>query len=141
MNQAIGPNANGTADGQGLWLPASMFLVYLKESAIVNPTPSDLWVLVDEHPDSINDAAFSFIMPLGTFVTKWMDTPAKHHAEACGFSFSDGHVEMHRWVRADAIPAVTYNPLTKPNTVLADPDILWVAKRTSARADGQPLPY
>lgn len=39
----------------GGWLPSPPWRVYGKMDAIVNPVKT--WVLVDEHPDSINDAA------------------------------------------------------------------------------------
>ena len=29
--------------------------------------------------------------------TKIIDTPASYHNGACGFSFADGHAEIHRW--------------------------------------------
>lgn len=142
MNQAIGPNSSGTSVGQGLWLPAPPYLVYLKEGDIVNPSPSDLWLLVDEHPDSINDAAFAFQMPSSSAATTWVDVPAKYHNNSCGFSFTDGHSEIHKWQSPDLIAPVTYSPLPKPLPLqLHNPDILWLAHHTSARADGQPLPY
>jgi prepilin-type N-terminal cleavage/methylation domain-containing protein/prepilin-type processing-associated H-X9-DG protein len=141
MNQAIGPGGDGTANGQGSWLPASQFFVYCKESAFINPNPFDLWLLVDEHPDSINDGGFAFIMPTSPLTAKWQDMPARHHGGSCPFSFTDGHVETHRWLFPNVIPPVTFTTLPKPIAAPLDPDILWVARRTSARVDGQPLPY
>jgi prepilin-type N-terminal cleavage/methylation domain-containing protein len=44
----------------GGWLPPSLFETYGKLSAIRNPAKT--WVLIDEHPDSINDAAFAVKM-------------------------------------------------------------------------------
>ena len=43
--------------GRGSWLASSTWRTYDKQSVIVNPTKT--WVFVDEHPDSINDAAFA----------------------------------------------------------------------------------
>src|SRR6266550_9151716 len=42
--------------GNGGWLPVPNWRTYSKLSNIALPTKT--WVLVDEHPDSINDAAF-----------------------------------------------------------------------------------
>jgi prepilin-type N-terminal cleavage/methylation domain-containing protein/prepilin-type processing-associated H-X9-DG protein len=142
MNQAIGPNATGNATGQGFWLPYPNFLVFIRESDITSPDPSSLWVMVDEHPDSINDASFAFQMPNSQSATEWIDVPAKYHGDACGFSFADGHSEIHKWQSPDQIPGVTYTALAKNGIFeLKNPDILWVAKHTSSRADGTPLPY
>jgi prepilin-type N-terminal cleavage/methylation domain-containing protein/prepilin-type processing-associated H-X9-DG protein len=142
MNQAIGPNVTGDATGQGLWLPATTYKVFLKETDATSPSPSDLWLMVDEHPDSINDGAFAVQMPASAFSTQWIDVPAKYHADACGFSFVDGHAEIHKWQAPGVIPDVTYAPLPKNGIyVLKNPDILWVARHTSARLDGTPLPY
>jgi prepilin-type N-terminal cleavage/methylation domain-containing protein/prepilin-type processing-associated H-X9-DG protein len=142
MNQAIGPNANGTAVGQGLWLPTPNYVVFIKESDLNSIDTSRLWLYVDEHPDSINDGAFAVQMPSSAAATVWIDVPAKYHNNACGFSFVDGHAEIHKWQNPDAITNVTYNPLPKSGiTALHNPDIVWVAERTTIRTDGQPLPY
>src|SRR5579884_3116529 len=142
MSQAIGPNINGNVTGQGYWLPYPTYFVYIKESDIVTPDPSSLWVFTDEHPDSINDAAFAFAMPSSAQATGWVDVPAKYHGDACGFSFADGHSEIHKWESDANIPPVTYQTLPKPLPVsLGNQDILWVARHTSARMDGRPLGY
>lgn len=31
--------------------------IYPKTSDMINPLPSNLWVIIDENPDSVNDAA------------------------------------------------------------------------------------
>ena len=51
------------------------------------------WVTLDEHADSINDGFF--IDDIAS--TSWGDTPASYHGGACGFSFADGHAEIHQW--------------------------------------------
>jgi prepilin-type N-terminal cleavage/methylation domain-containing protein/prepilin-type processing-associated H-X9-DG protein len=141
MNQAVGPGANGSPLGQGALLPTPTYRVYVKESDLGKPGPSDLWLLIEEDPDSINDGGFSFAMPPGAIVTRWDDMPSKCHGNGCPFSFTDGHAEIHKWLWPQVIPPVGYQELIKPLYALTDPDILWVARHTSARADGQPLPY
>lgn len=142
MNEAIGPAADGTANGQGKWLPYPKFQVYLKESNLGNPSPASLFVFLDEHPDSINDGAFAVAMPNTPQATQWIDVPAKYHGNSCAFTFADGHAEIHHWLHPENIPNVTYSTLAKNGMFeLNDPDILWVAKRASARSDGTALPY
>ena len=151
MSQAVGPTANGTmVDGghiAGHWLssgnastPGSPFRVYTKEASIRGGlSPSDLWVLVDEHPDSINDCAFAVQMPLGwpnanpqTF--NFIDVPTKYHGNSCGFSFADGHSEIHHWLMPGVIPNVTFQGGLggRLNPAIGDPDVAWLASHTSA---------
>jgi len=81
----------------GGWLPADKFRVYSKESQII--APAKTFVFVEEHPDSINDAAFAVQMiDPGAKSGNIIDMPANFHNGACGFSFADGHAEIHRWV-------------------------------------------
>jgi prepilin-type N-terminal cleavage/methylation domain-containing protein/prepilin-type processing-associated H-X9-DG protein len=147
MNQAIGTALDGSMNGIGYWLgdnntSIGAYMVYGKESALGRPSPSGLWLLVDEHPDSINDGGFGVAMPASFASTTWVDHPAKWHANSCGFSFVDGHAEMHHWRNPRLIATPIYSDTinwsvgSEANNV----DIAWIAYRTSARADGKPLP-
>ena len=108
---------------------------------MTDPPPALLWVMIDEHPDSINDGGFAVQMPSSDTATRWVDVPANYHNNACGFSFADGHSEIHKWLRPGAIPAVTYVGMSGLINSPRNPDVIWLAKRTSARIDGKPLPY
>jgi prepilin-type N-terminal cleavage/methylation domain-containing protein/prepilin-type processing-associated H-X9-DG protein len=116
---------------------------FIKEGDTVYPGPANLFVMVDEHPDSINDGSFAVQMPSSASATSWVDIPSKAHGNACGFSFADGHSEIHKWLNPDVIPNVQY--ITKdPNSTifkLRNEDVLWVARHTTARVDGASLPY
>ena len=97
----------------GGWLPGGItkgtYKLYAKETDIVRP--SNTFVFVDEHPDSINDAAFAvqMVKPSDTpNSAKIIDMPASTHNGACGFSFADGHSEIHRWVGSTIKPATRY---------------------------------
>ncbi|HXT13611.1 MAG TPA: prepilin-type N-terminal cleavage/methylation domain-containing protein [Candidatus Angelobacter sp.] len=145
MNNAVGPDGTSQSDPYNKpksWLPYPTYRNFIKESDLRNPGPADLWVLVDEHPDSINDGSFAVQMPSGPAATKWIDVPSKAHGNSCGFSFADGHSEIHKWLSPANIPPITYQPLTKGGIFeLRDPDILWVASHTSSRSDGTWLGY
>ena len=118
----------------GSWLPAASWRVYSKLSAIVNPGKT--WVLVDEHPDSVNDPAFAVQMAKPDAKTaQIIDVPASYHNGACGFSFADGHSEIHKW-RGSRIKV----PVRNGNPVLALPlgaagdslkDVLWMCENTT----------
>lgn len=76
---------------------------YLKVSLIHQPAM--IYVFLDEHPNSINDGYFddgTQVLPNAAQSWSDSDTPASYHNGACGFSFSDGHSEIHKWL----------NPLT-----------------------------
>ncbi|HEX7859847.1 MAG TPA: type II secretion system protein [Verrucomicrobiae bacterium] len=67
-------------------------------------TPSDTFLFIDEHPDTLNDGFF-----MNRFHEfKWGNLPGSFHYGAASMSFTDGHVEPHRWqVRG---PAGTTRP-------------------------------
>lgn len=98
-------NSMSQVFGYGEWLdpgsaPARLWRTYGKMGIIVNPVKT--FVMVDEHPDSINDAAFA-VQCTGNQPgdapsrAQIIDMPANYHNGACGFSFSDGHCEIHKW--------------------------------------------
>jgi prepilin-type N-terminal cleavage/methylation domain-containing protein/prepilin-type processing-associated H-X9-DG protein len=76
---------------------AAKWKEYLKLNDINQPGPSMTWVFLDEHPDSLNDPFFS--VPMNKLT--WDDGPASYHNGACGFSFADGHSEIHKWLDAN----------------------------------------
>jgi prepilin-type N-terminal cleavage/methylation domain-containing protein/prepilin-type processing-associated H-X9-DG protein len=70
--------------------------------------PSRLFVLMDEHPDSINDG-FLQTDPTPT-PAAFADLPASYHGGACGIAYADGHSEIHMWrSKACTILPVTYS--------------------------------
>ena len=97
-----------------------------KTTDMVRPSPSSIWVLIDEDYRSINDAAFAVTMVSSTF----LDAPASYHGGACGLAFADGHSEIKKWkdnrtiVRGSTYSAVTFNPINQ--------DVSWVQERSSA---------
>jgi prepilin-type N-terminal cleavage/methylation domain-containing protein/prepilin-type processing-associated H-X9-DG protein len=58
--------------------------------------PALYFVVIDEHPDSINDGYFLNDASLAN-PGHWGDTPASYHNGAGGISFADGHSEIHKW--------------------------------------------
>jgi prepilin-type N-terminal cleavage/methylation domain-containing protein/prepilin-type processing-associated H-X9-DG protein len=72
---------------------------YKKYTDIRHPTPSELFVLVDENADCIQDAEFG-CPPAGSpyfFQNVWWDIPADRHNRGGNLSFADGHVEHWKW--------------------------------------------
>ena len=103
----------------------SPWLTYGRATDIRNPSPSMLWVLVDEDARGLNDAAFAF----GMESPQWFDAPGTYHNGGCGFAFADGHSETHQWRDK--------SPKGSGGMEITDPagqqDWGWMAERTSAR--------
>jgi len=91
MNQAI-----CLQDDQG-WTTSPPWNIFYKSSQILNPAPVGLWVLIDENPDSINDAAFAVDPSYSRTAACFVDGPTLLHNGGCGFGFADGHAEVHKW--------------------------------------------
>lgn len=93
MNSVFGRFSIGddpTAHGMNWGFP--QYRQYLKDSDVLHPAKT--WLFLDEHPDSINDGYFIN----NPTAANWQDIPASYHNKACGFSFSDGHSEIKRWL-------------------------------------------
>ncbi len=115
---------------------------YRKGSDFIAPGPSQTWVLLDEHPASMNDGFFCTDMNAydpakpnnGLAGASLPDVPASYHNGACGFAFADGHSEIHSWKDKRTKPP-TAKTLQAPYTA-SQPnnlDIAWLWSRTSAR--------
>ncbi|HUA66624.1 MAG TPA: prepilin-type N-terminal cleavage/methylation domain-containing protein [Alphaproteobacteria bacterium] len=120
---------------------SSPFRHFAKESDIIGISPSDLWVFLDEHPDSINDGLFDFEMPSGGLsglTTHYIDMPAAYHNGACAFAFADCHAELHAWRDPGVFPLVDWNveqtsaPIAAMSSnISGNPDFLWLVAHTS----------
>jgi prepilin-type N-terminal cleavage/methylation domain-containing protein/prepilin-type processing-associated H-X9-DG protein len=129
--------------GGGEWLNKTfgvqnVWRIYQKDSDIV--APAKTWVFVDEHPDSLNDAAFANACTgadaPGT--AQIIAMPAAYHTGACGFSFADGHAEIHKWLGSTIKPPVAYDR-AKAKIALNIPardswvDVKWMADNSTVR--------
>jgi len=134
MNQAVGTSpysGGGQLAVDGAWLDGSHgntrngpWRTYGRTTAIVVPSPSLLFVLLDENPLSLNDASFAVSMVGSSFI----DWPGVQHNFGGCFAFADGRAELHRWKD-------NRTELKSPGGVVSspgNPDIAWIQARTSA---------
>jgi len=129
MSQAFSIAPNDT----GHWT-SPPWRIYMKTSDITLPPPVNVWVFVDENPDSINDAAFAVDMNGKYPVTTWQDTPANYHGGACGFAFADGHSEIHKWRDPQTLAIKTTYSIHNSTVYQAkNMDVVWVQERTTAK--------
>jgi prepilin-type processing-associated H-X9-DG protein len=65
--------------------------------------PVNLFVCLDEREDSINDGWFATCPDQ---LDSLVDSPAAYHGKAGGFSFADGHSEIHKWRYPGTMPPI-----------------------------------
>jgi prepilin-type N-terminal cleavage/methylation domain-containing protein/prepilin-type processing-associated H-X9-DG protein len=124
MNALFGRSDNLQSSLTGRAWFDSTYRQFLKTTDV--PTPANTWLTVDEHPDSINDAFF--IVPITP--SQWGDLPASYHNRACGFSFADGHAEVHKWRSATSVYPVKYTFAVRPFDAYGKLDFAWYKERT-----------
>jgi prepilin-type processing-associated H-X9-DG protein/prepilin-type N-terminal cleavage/methylation domain-containing protein len=134
MNAMVGNAGEFTRNGSNINNPA--YRQFFKLSHI--PQHSQVFALIEEHPDSINDGYF-----LNRFAdNEWLDLPASNHGGSANISFADGHVVGRRWVhhstRPPARPDAAALPFPVPTAERTDYE--WLMERTTIRMQGEPYP-
>jgi prepilin-type N-terminal cleavage/methylation domain-containing protein/prepilin-type processing-associated H-X9-DG protein len=131
MNQAMG--------SPGGWLPGEYnegqrtWKVYYKTADFSIGGAANLYVLLDEHPDSINAGGFANMMITDPGAAKIIDYPASYHNRAAGLSFADGHAEIRRWKDDRTVQKITLAPMMLNVQSPNNKDMIWLSDRTSAR--------
>jgi len=78
----------------------SAYKIYMKQTELANPGPAKVFVFLDMREDSIDMGNFATRMagwPDNPSLYGFYDLPGYYHHYAGGFSFADGHSEIHRW--------------------------------------------
>ena len=125
MNAMVGDAGNNSRYGTNVFNPE--YKQFKRLSDIEHPT--DIFVFLDEHPDSINDGYYLNELEK----LEWIDLPASYHNGAANFTFADGHAGNHRWVDKATKPPARPDAAALPFPALATQreDFDWVAHRTS----------
>ncbi len=125
MNALFGwSGTDGYNDLDGRAWADQSYRQYLKQSEVARPGMT--WVTLDEHPDSNNDAFFI----VSRTASQWGDLPGSLHNGACGFSFADGHAEVHKWLSATSKYPVRYYFGTVGFDAAGFRDFNWYNERT-----------
>jgi prepilin-type processing-associated H-X9-DG protein/prepilin-type N-terminal cleavage/methylation domain-containing protein len=102
------------------------------------PQPSDIFVFIEEHPDTLDDGYF-LNKP---YSTNWIDLPASYHNGGANVAFADGHVEQHKWVvsstRYPARAQILPYPLTLDG---GSTDYSWVIQHMSVKRGSSAVTY
>jgi prepilin-type N-terminal cleavage/methylation domain-containing protein/prepilin-type processing-associated H-X9-DG protein len=129
MNAMIGDAGEFSATGTNVNNPK--YVQFFNAAAI--PEPAQIFVFLDEHPDSINDGYFIN----RAYADRWYDLPASYHNGAASFSFADGHSQSHKWrnelTRRPARPRGAGLPLPIPSGERQD--FQWVYQHMSVELE------
>ena len=132
MSNWVGGNGDSAANGyKGFWGLSVPYLVIRKLSDF--RTPAKTFVLLDENEKTINDGYFVVEDDGYTGVPnnseELVDYPSARHNNAAGFSFADGHSEIHQWkTRQITTPTSADPPII---TLPKNPDIFWLQYHTT----------
>ncbi len=113
---------------------------FLKTTQI--PHPADIFVFLDEHPDSIGDGYFlnkDAPAASGAYAAtddEWHDLPATYHNRSTAFTFADGHATLHHWLKASTFRPPAAHAANLPIEIPATPadehaDFDWVLTHMS----------
>ncbi len=141
MNAMVGNAGDFSTNGFNINNPG--YTQFFKLTQIAHP--SDIFVFLDEHPDSISDGYFLNQPTLqgrhygGNDATEWTHLPASYHAGAAAFSFADGHSALHRWQEPSTVfPPFAHAaklPITLPSSpAIALTDFNWVLDHMSVQS-------
>ncbi len=78
--------------------PQGAYRVFKKQSDI--RSPSEIYILLEESPGTINDAWF---VECPDTTNQWTDMPASYHNKSSMILFSDGHAENRFWTDGKVI--------------------------------------
>lgn len=134
MNAAIGKGRKWAADPYNGFQWGGFFWAE-KMGELLNPGPSQSWLFMDEHPDSLDDGIL-YTDPGSTSGTgKLTELPGSSHGKAGSVAFADGHAEIKKWINGDTTPPVTTASPYKHNvSTTSNPDLAWLAQRTPTGA-------
>jgi prepilin-type N-terminal cleavage/methylation domain-containing protein len=139
MNVFLG----GWGGTDGYWGPIfSDYKIYLKPSELHHPGPAKVFVFLDMREDSIDMGNF------GTRMAGWpdrpelygfYDLPGSYHHLAGGFSFADGHSEIHRWRDDRTMPPLVPNGFVNDNfSSPNNTDVAWLQDHSTRPVNPTP---
>jgi prepilin-type processing-associated H-X9-DG protein len=105
----------------------SRYTLCVKAAQILSPV--NMFVVLDEREDSINDGWYATDPDV---LYQLVDYPASYHGNAGGLSFADGHSEIHKWLDPRTRPALLPGQLLQLNVNLpGDRDVFWLAQHAA----------
>jgi prepilin-type N-terminal cleavage/methylation domain-containing protein/prepilin-type processing-associated H-X9-DG protein len=140
MNAMIGNAGSYILNGRNVNNPG--YRQFFRTEQI--PSPTEIFMFVDEHPDAIDDGYFldkdlsggNSGYGIYSSANEWIDLPASYHNRAAAFSFADGHATLHRWLQSftapPPVPLLVTTPMQIPTSESgANSDFNWVLDHMS----------
>jgi type II secretory pathway pseudopilin PulG len=133
----FGGTAGGLSGSDYFTVGGNPWRIYLRTSEMLDPGPSKTFVFLDMRPDSIDIGNFAPNMngwPDQPGSLGFYDLPGFYHDRAGGFSFADGHSEIHRWQDDRTMPPLVQQGeindwISAPNS----PDVTWLQDHSTRR--------
>jgi prepilin-type N-terminal cleavage/methylation domain-containing protein len=125
MNAMVGNAGNFSTNGVNSNNPG--YKQFFKITQVFRP--AEIFVFLDEHPDSINDGYFLE----RDYYPEWHDLPASYHNSSTAFSFTDGHGTLHHWTLTETVlpPQPDAANLPIPISANKNADFEWVISHMS----------
>jgi prepilin-type N-terminal cleavage/methylation domain-containing protein/prepilin-type processing-associated H-X9-DG protein len=133
MSQAMGGPGGWLPPGSGYQDGQTRYRIFRKSADIAAAGASQMYVLLDEHPDSINAGGYANQMVESPGAARIIDYPASYHNRAAGITFADGHAEIKKWVDPRTVQPVKFYDMPLNVASPNNADVIWLAERTSVR--------
>lgn len=127
MNAFVGDSNENFVEG-------APYVMFRKYAQLAAASSSGIWVLIDEHEDSISGGIFWLPCGFRGKATGWQAVPSARHSGGANLAFADGSVDHHAWHDSRTLVPV----IRKPQSRLACPfnaDVEWLQDRTSIPKD------
>jgi prepilin-type processing-associated H-X9-DG protein len=125
---------NNWVGGPGWGNSGTGWRVFHKDTDFVAPGPSNTFVMLDEREDSINDGYF--VVDMAGWPTRSqqiVDFPASYHNRAAGFSFADGHAEIHKWLDKRTYPKINKGNMQLNVSMMNSVDLYWMMEKSTRK--------
>ena len=120
-----GTGVNGSDGGWGVCPP---YTIYSKLARIT--VPSKIFAFLDMREDRVNWSNFMQMMdgyPNDPSKYTLGDLPGMYHGGAAGFSFTDGHSEVHKWKDSRTTPPMgPIQPNAPSFSCPGNKDVAWL---------------
>jgi prepilin-type N-terminal cleavage/methylation domain-containing protein/prepilin-type processing-associated H-X9-DG protein len=121
VNAWMNPTAGALSSGY--LLSTTIYKVLKKQTDI--PRPTDIYVTIEEDPNTIND---DFFVENPATPNQWTDIPAAYHNKTCILLFADGHAQLRKWTDVQIVGSPG-NKQKDPNS----DDLPWLLNATTVK--------
>ena len=107
MNGAVGGGSGSAVQGNNPNPPGPVYFggggtgrAAAKMNDLSHPGPVNVFVILDEMADSLDDGVFMLDPGYSRTGEHWRNLPGSYHNGAGSISFADGHSETHKWLQS-----------------------------------------